>query len=117
MNPDLPSTRTYAGDDSEGQILGIHFKNFLYIAGALLLSTLVLLTVYRKSEGDIRSAGLTGALPLTFALVHVFALRQGRPPAYDRDLLETMITGKAWQPVIQLKSRPILTKDFIHAST
>lgn len=113
MNSDLPlpNTRTHAGDDSEGQILGIHFKNFLYIAVALLLSTILLLVIYRKNEGNIQQALLTGMLPLSFALVHVFAFRQGRPSAYDRDLVETMLTGKAWQPSFKPKSRPLLSND------
>lgn len=108
----LPDTRTYAGDDSEGQILGIHFKNFLYIAMALLISILLLLTVYRKSEGNLRNSVLTGALPFSVALVHVFVFRQGRPAAYDRDLLETMLRGKSWQPVITANSRPQLPEDY-----
>lgn len=114
MNTDvqLPNTRTYAGDDSEGQILGIHFKNFLYMAAALLLSILLLLTVYRQSEGNLRKAAAIGALPLSLTMVHVFVFRQGKPPAYDRDLLETLHRGKAWLPVFTTKTRPNLPHDY-----
>jgi len=37
-------------------------------------------------------------VPVSVCLAYIFALRQGKPPGYDRDCFEYLMTGRASVP-------------------
>jgi hypothetical protein len=39
---------------------------------------------------------VTGAAPVVIGSLWVFGFRQGKPPCYDFDLLDTKLSGTAW---------------------
>ncbi len=93
-----PVINTHAGDDSDGKLWGIEGINILFILAGLLLSVGLSLMLFRsQAHSEAFSFGL-GSLPLVLACAYVFALRQDRPRAYDTDLLETLLNGRAWLP-------------------
>jgi hypothetical protein len=93
-----PVINTHAGDDSDGKLWGIEGINILFILAGLVMSLALSLMLFRsQAHSAVFSFGV-GSLPLVFACVYVFALRQGRPRSYDADLLETLLTGQAWLP-------------------
>ena len=87
---------THAGDDSDGKLWGIEGVNILFILAGLLLGVGLSLMLFRSQAHSVVFSFGVGSLPLVFACVYVFALRQGRPRSYDTDLLETLFSGRAW---------------------
>ncbi len=41
---------------------------------------------------------LFSLVPVISAFSYVFCLRQGKPKAFDTDLMETLVVGKGWMP-------------------
>ena len=37
-------------------------------------------------------------VPVVICLAYIFALRQGKPPGYDRDCFEYLMTGRGFSP-------------------
>jgi hypothetical protein len=102
-----PVINTHAGDDSDGRLWGIEGINILFILAGLLLSIGLSLMLFREQA---RSPGFSfgvGLLPLVLASLYVFALRQGKPRAYDTDLLESLLSGRAWLPPRRQPRHPI----------
>ena len=97
---------THAGTDSDGKLWGIEGINILFILAGLLLSVGLSLMLFRQQTHSAVFSFGVGSLPLVLACLYVFALRQGRPRAYDSDLLETLLGGRAWLPPRRQPSHP-----------
>jgi hypothetical protein len=41
---------------------------------------------------------LVALVPVVLCLAYIFALRQGKPPGYDRDIFEYLTTGRGFSP-------------------
>ena len=41
---------------------------------------------------------LVALVPVSLCLAYIFGLRQGKPPGYDRDIFEYLITGRGFSP-------------------
>ena len=93
-----PVISTHAGDDSDGKLWGIEGINILFIVTGLLLSVGLSLMLFRQQVHSPAFSFGAGSLPFVLASVYVFTLRQGRPRSYDTDLLETLLSGRAWLP-------------------
>ena len=91
-----PVIDTHAGDDSDGKLWGIEGINILFILAGLLLTVGLSLMLFRSQAHLATFSFGVGSLPLVLASLYVFGLRQGRPRSYDTDLLETLLTGRAW---------------------
>ncbi|MFZ0711807.1 MAG: hypothetical protein WAM53_17340 [Terrimicrobiaceae bacterium] len=100
---------THAGDDSDGKIWGIEGLNILLILAGLILSVGLSMVLFRQTHSVFVSFG-TGSLPLALMVAYVFGLRQGRPRSHDTDLLETFISGAAWQPTPRQPRHPLYLK-------
>jgi hypothetical protein len=98
---------THAGDDSDGKIWGIEGINILFILVGLLTSVGLSLMLFREQTHSPAFSFGIGSLPLVFAFAYVLALRQGRPRSYDTDLLETLLSGRAWLPARRQPRHPI----------
>jgi hypothetical protein len=102
-----PVISTHAGGDSDGKLWGIEGINILFILAGLLLSVGFSLMLFRQQAYSAAFSFGVGSLPLVLACLYVFALRQGRPRAYDTDLLETLLNGRAWLPPGRQPQHPI----------
>ena len=102
---------THAGDDSDGRIWGIEGMNIVFMLAGLLISIGLALLLSRHHAPTL-SVG-AGAVPFAVATVYVFALRQGKPKAFDSDWLETLSSGSGWMPPARQLRNPL----FSHAST
>jgi hypothetical protein len=94
-------SRSNRGDDSKGKItLGPwQFEGELIFAFllALLLSLSLAMTLSRKGW-QLPSALAVGSLPVILCLAWIFGFRQGKPPGYDVDFLDRLLTGRHWEP-------------------
>jgi hypothetical protein len=103
--------QTHAGDDSDGKIWGIEGMNILFILVGLLVSLGLTLMLSRHHALPV-TLGL-GAVPFAAITTYVFTLRQGKPKAYDSDLLSTLLDGNGWTPPARQPRNPLSS----HAGT
>lgn len=89
----LRHTDTNAADDSRGRVFGLDGNLYLpvVIAGVAALALFVIVGLLLRA-GWI-PAGLVAGTPLGLTLAWAVGLRNGRPPAYDRDLVEQWLGG------------------------
>ncbi len=88
--------QTHAGDDSDGRIWGIEGRNILLILVGLVLSVGLAMMLFRQQAHSPALCFVVGLAPLVLSVVYVITLRQGKPKAFDTDLLESLIAGRAW---------------------
>jgi len=65
----------------------------LLLVGSLI-GSITIMIVLQTRTGNAYLATLVAAVPTVLVLYYVFALVAGRPPHYDRDLLDQIISGK-----------------------
>ncbi len=94
------SSPTNAGDDGAGKIWGIEGTLIFTALLALLVSLAFSLYLYgyhyQGKTLDLKLCIALGASPLWLSLAWIFGLKQGRTPAFDTDLLETILNGRSW---------------------
>ena len=99
--------QTQAGDDSDGKVWGVEGLNIVIILVGLIISIGLTLLLFRLPSGASASSFIVGAIPFGTVVLYTFGLRQGRPKAYDTDLLETMISGTGWKPSSKQTPHPL----------
>jgi hypothetical protein len=98
MKTELRLTDTNAASDSQGKTWGLEGNLFWYLVGGLGagITVFFLLIVAVKASLLISSVG--AAVPVLLALAYIYGLRQGKPPGYDRDVVERLFTGNGFAP-------------------
>ena len=91
----LPYHRVNNADDSTGKTWGFEGNNVFILLGAILLGISILSEGMSKGWYPV-TVCVTGAAPVVIGSVWVFGFRQGKPPHYDLDLLDTKLNGTAW---------------------
>lgn len=104
-----PVIHTHAGDDSDGKIWGIEGINILFILAGVLASVGLTLMLFRQPNHSTGFSFGIGSLPFILLSLYVFTFRQGKPKSYDTDLLETLISGRAWMPPRHQPRHPFLS--------
>jgi len=108
MSPthDIRFTETNSADDSAGSTWGLEGNLFWYLIGGGFASVIALLLLFSMWRWTLVSALGPAAVPISLALLYVFAFRQGRPSGYDTDLFELWLKGPGFGPaaVIQPKA-------------
>ncbi len=98
MNPELRLTETNAATDSAGRTWGLEGNLFWWLIGGLGLGiTVFFLMVVGFKAGIFLSLGIA-ILPVILCLAYIFGLRQGKPPGYDRDIIERALTHNGFGP-------------------
>jgi hypothetical protein len=95
---ELRLTDTNAASDSKGRTWGLEGGLFWWLIGGIgagITLFFVLLVVLGKS---FLTSFLIALVPVVLCLAYIFALRQGKPPGYDRDIFEYLTTGRGFSP-------------------
>ncbi len=102
---ELRFTETNSADDSQGRTWGLEGNLFWYVVGGTFVSVVILLVLFSALRVSLSASMLVAAIPLALTLTYVFALRQGKPPGYDMDLLDSWLWGSgcALNPYAQPK--------------
>ena len=48
---------------------------------------------------------MVALIPVLLCLAYIFGLRQGKPPGYDRDIFEYVLTGRGFSPKLIVPAR------------
>ena len=98
MKTDLRLTDTNAASDSKGRTWGLEGSLFWWLVGgigAAITVFFLLLVVFKLSLTVSLGVAL---VPPALCLAYIFGLRQGKPPAYDRDWLEYVAGARGFSP-------------------
>ena len=98
MKTDLRLTDTNAASDSTGRTWGLEGSLFWWLVGgigAAITAFFLLLVVLKMTLGVSLGIAL---VPLALCLAYIFGLRQGKPPGFDRDIFERVLTGSGFGP-------------------
>ena len=95
---ELRFTETNSADDSAGKTWGLEGNLFWFIAGGAFASVVTLLVLFSVSRWTLLSALVPSLIPVSLALLYVFAFRQGKPAGYDTDLFELWLKGPGFGP-------------------
>jgi predicted nucleic acid-binding Zn-ribbon protein len=98
---------TQAGDDSEGKMWGLEGGNLFIAIGGFILGVTVALWMFAGCGYPPMVAMGYGAIPAVLGIVYIVTLREGRPKAFDKDLLRTFIYGRSWKSQPLNKSCPL----------
>ncbi len=96
--PDLRLTETNSAEDSSGRTWGLEGNLFWHVTGGVFAAVLTLLLCFSALRWSFTASASLAAVPLTLSLLYVFGLRQGKPPGYDRDLLDGWLHGAGFGP-------------------
>jgi hypothetical protein len=97
---ELRLTDTNAASDSKGRTWGLEGGLFWWLIagiGASIIVFFVLLVVLHES---LLTSFLVALVPVLVCLTYIFMFRQGKPPGYDRDCFEYLLTGCGFSPQI-----------------
>ena len=98
MKTDLRLTDTNAASDSQGRTWGLEGNLFWYLVGGLGAGiTMFFVLIVILKAGLLVSFG-GAAVPVLLALAYIYGLRQGKPPGYDRDFLERILSSGGFSP-------------------
>jgi hypothetical protein len=107
MNAELRFTETNAATDSAGRTWGLEGTLFWWLIGGLGVGiTLFFVMVVGFKSGILISFGVAAA-PVLLCLTYIFTLRQGKPPGYDRDVIERVLTSNGFGPDAAFPKHPL----------
>ena len=95
---ELRLTDTNAASDSKGKTWGLEGGLCWWLIGGIgsgITLFFILLVLLGES---LLTSFLIALVPVGLCLAYIFGLRQGKPPGYDRDILEHLTTGCGFSP-------------------
>jgi len=99
----LHRSNTNTGDRTGGSTWGFEGNNLFILIGALLPAMYLGVTLWRNGYGWPLALVAGLILPI-LACAYIFGFKQGKPQAFDVDLLEEISQGQNWHH--HLKRRP-----------
>ncbi|MCI0539491.1 MAG: hypothetical protein L0Z50_30135 [Verrucomicrobiales bacterium] len=107
MKTELRLTDTNAASDSAGRTWGLDGNLFWWVVGGLGVGiTIFFVMVVGFKSGLFLSFGVA-ATPVLLCLGYILTLRQGKPPGYDRDVIERLFTSDGFSPDSKSLTHPI----------
>lgn len=98
MQTTLRLTDTNAGTDSQGKTWGLDGDLVWWLIGGLGTGIAVFFALILGFKVGLLTSVGGGLAPVVLVLVYVLTLRQGKPPGYDRDLVESLTQGRGFGP-------------------
>lgn len=106
---ELRLTDTNAASDSKGRTWGLEGGLFWWLIGGIGAGITVFCLLLVVLNESLLFSFVVALVPVLVCLAYIFALRQGKPPGYDRDLFEYLTTGRGFSPQIEIHDRhPLL---------
>jgi hypothetical protein len=102
---ELRFSETNSADDSEGRTWGLDGHLFWYVIGGVFLFVVTLLFLFSAMRRGFVESFAIGLVPLALTLIYVFGFRQGKPPAYDLDLVDYWSNGAGFSPNPRLQPK------------
>ncbi len=98
MNTDLRLTDTNAASDSKGSTWGLEGNLFWWLVGGVGAGIILFFVLVVGFKAGLMTSLGVAVVPVMLCLAYIFGLRQGKPPGYDRDILEHTLGGKGFGP-------------------
>ena len=95
---ELRLTDTNAASDSKGRTWGLEGGLFWWLVGGIGAGITLFFVLLVVMNASLAISFLVALVPLLICLAYIFALRQGKPPGYDRDCFEYLTTGRGFSP-------------------
>ena len=86
---ELRLTDTNAASDSKGRTWGLEGGLFWWLIGGIGAGIIVFFVLLVVLNVSLAMSFVAALVPVLICLAYIFALRQGKPPGYDRDFLNT----------------------------
>lgn len=108
MKTELRLTDTNAASDSKGRTWGLEGGLFWWLVGGVGAGITLFFVLLVMLKCSFLTSFLSALVPILLCLAYIFGLRQGKPPGYDRDILEYACTGQGFGPQERpLNSHPL----------
>lgn len=98
MKTELRLTDTNAASDSKGRTWGLEGGLFWWLVGGVGAGITLFFVLLVMLKCSFLTSFLSALVPIVLCLAYIFGLRQGKPPGYDRDILEYACTGRGFGP-------------------
>ena len=95
---ELRLTDTNAASDSKGRTWGMEGGLFWWLIGGIGAGITLFFVLLVVVGSSLATSFLVALVPLLVCLAYIFGLRQGKPPGYDRDCFESLLTGRGFTP-------------------
>jgi len=95
---ELRLTDTNAASDSKGRTWGMEGGLFWWLIGGIGAGITLFFVLLVVVGSSLTTSFLVALVPLLVCLAYIFGLRQGKPPGYDRDCFEYLLTGRGFTP-------------------
>lgn len=107
MKAELRLTDTNAASDSAGKTWGLEGNLFWWVVGGLGVGIAVFFVMVVAFKAGLFLSFGVAALPVLVCLSYILLLRQGKPPGYDRDVLERFACGAGFGPDFVTPRHPL----------
>jgi len=97
---ELRFTDTNAASDSKGRTWGLEGGLFWWLVGGVGAGITLFFVLLVVMGASLITSFLVALVPVLICLAYIFALRQGKPPGYDRDCFERLVSGRGFSPEI-----------------
>jgi hypothetical protein len=95
---ELRLTDTNSADDSKGRTWGLDGNLFWYVLTGAFAFVATSLFLFSAVQAPFWPSFSMASLPLALSLAYVFGFRQGKPPAYDLDIIDHWVNGSGFGP-------------------
>jgi len=109
MKAELRFTDTNAASDSAGRTWGLEGNLFWWLIGGLGAGITAFFVMVVGLKSGVFMSCLAAAVPVLLCILYIFTLRHGKPPGYDRDVLERVCTSRGFGPEINHNQKHPLT--------
>ncbi len=107
MKTDLRLTDTNAASDSKGRTWGLEGGLFWWLVGGVGVAITVFFVLLVVLKSSLLTSFGIALVPVLLCLAYIFGLRQGKPPGYDRDMFERLLSGGGFGPDENRISHPL----------
>jgi len=97
---ELRLTDTNAASDSKGRTWGLEGNLFWWLVGGVGTGIMVFFLLLVVAGSSLLMSLMVALIPVLLCLAYIFGLRQGKPPGYDRDIFEYVLTGRGFSPEV-----------------